>query len=370
MALALAGAFAVIAATSGVRRERRARLARDAAAEEVLALAISVEDADADAFARATGDGRGGADGVSSADVGFVDVGAAADDRGTAEAVESGGRAEGGANADATAPTCRFCFEESGELVSPCACAGTSAYVHVGCLRRWQQISLQTHGSDESACRVCGEAFSLPKPPALQRLAMWFSPSADDRAAQYGRVWMQMMINTAFPADGMESLARPGQVARLIAAAETRVWAKREIRRGNALLRVLSRLVNACEWTHGICVLLYAATGMSGIGLEIMSHAAIALATEQAPRAPALPIRATFIGVSRPVSHALLGLANGPIEALVHLTAPLHRLVHFLTLYPSYSFPGGAPEEHDGPRRRRPRLHLDFGVAAHRAHGF
>lgn len=164
----------------------------------------------------------------------------------------------------------------------------------------------------------------------------------------------------------MEALARPEQVMRLVAAAETRIWAKREIRKGNALFRVLSRLANACEWTHGICVLLYAATGMSGVGLEIISHAALALATEQAPGAPALPIRATLIGVSRPVSHALLGLCNGPIEALVHLTAPLHRLVHFLTLYPSYSFPGGTPEERAGRRRHRPRLSFDFGVAAQR----
>lgn len=368
MAHALAGAFAVLAATSGVRRERRERRARDAAATEVLALAISVEDAAADARGDARGVADGLEDGLEDADVRFVDAGASAGEDGTA-AVTGGGR-DGEGAADATAPTCRFCFEESGDLVSPCACSGTSAHVHVGCLRRWQQISLQTHGSDESACRVCGEAFSLPKPPALQRLAMWFSPSADDRAAQYGRVWMQMMINTAFPGDDMESLARPGQLARLVAAAETRIWAKREIRRGNALFRVLSRLASACEWTHGICVLLYAATGMSGVGLEIISHAALALATEQAPGAPALPIRATLLGVSRPVSHALLGLCNGPLGALVHLTAPLHRLVHFFTLYPSYSFPGGTPEEHDGERRRRPRLRLDFGVAARRGHGF
>ena len=28
---------------------------------------------------------------------------------------------------------CRICLEESGELISPCACKGTAGYVHVEC---------------------------------------------------------------------------------------------------------------------------------------------------------------------------------------------------------------------------------------------
>ena len=40
--------------------------------------------------------------------------------------------------APSDAPCCRFCFEEHGNLVSPCSCAGTAGVVHVECLRRWQ----------------------------------------------------------------------------------------------------------------------------------------------------------------------------------------------------------------------------------------
>jgi len=43
---------------------------------------------------------------------------------------------------------CRFCFEpssevegeQSGELISPCACKGTQQYVHKSCLARWQEV--------------------------------------------------------------------------------------------------------------------------------------------------------------------------------------------------------------------------------------
>lgn len=255
------------------------------------------------------------------------------------------------------AAQCRFCFEESGDLVSPCACSGTAAYVHVGCVRRWQRVSLQTHGCEEYACRVCGETFSLPKAPLPQRIAQWFSPRADDRVSQYGKVWLQMMINTALPGADTEALARPGQVARLLSAAEARIWAKREIRKGNALLRSLSRLLIACEWTHGTLVLLYAATGMGGIGLDIVSHAAIAMTTEQAPGASLIPLRA--------MSHALIGVCNGPLESLVRVTQPLHRLVHFFTFYPSFSLAYGAPENRERRRGHRPLVHFDFSVGAH-----
>ena len=40
-------------------------------------------------------------------------------------------------------PICRICLsgKDASELVSPCACRGTQAYVHLRCLRRWQQTS-------------------------------------------------------------------------------------------------------------------------------------------------------------------------------------------------------------------------------------
>jgi len=48
---------------------------------------------------------------------------------------------------------CRFCFdeeEEGNELISPCRCKGGQKWIHLGCLRKWQRmtiISQPTHPS-------------------------------------------------------------------------------------------------------------------------------------------------------------------------------------------------------------------------------
>ena len=267
--------------------------------------------------------------------------------------------------APSDAPCCRFCFEERGDLVSPCACAGTAGYVHVECLRRWQKVSLQSHGTEESACRVCGETFTLPKAPALQRLGQWFAPGADDRVAQYGRVWLQMMMNTALPGEETEPLTRAAQLLPLVSCAEVRIWARREIRKGNQILRALARFSNACEWTHSLFVLLYVMVGMSGTGIDMLAT-------------PSFDGEGWRVADRRPlrrVGQALLALCTGPLNAAVQLTAPLHHLVHVLTLYPSYSLApmgdaGGAERAaaaREGQRRRvrdrhahghGPRLHF------------
>ena len=96
---------------------------------------------------------------------------------------------------EAARPSCRFCFEPRGDLVSPCACAGTAAFVHEHCLRRWQRVSLRTHGVEENACRVCGETFALAKAPAAARLAQWFSPCAHDRVEQYAKFALRTVLN-------------------------------------------------------------------------------------------------------------------------------------------------------------------------------
>ena len=46
------------------------------------------------------------------------------------------------------APSCRFCFEGPafGALISPCACSGTQAHVHIKCLRRWQRTTRSADG--------------------------------------------------------------------------------------------------------------------------------------------------------------------------------------------------------------------------------
>ncbi|KAK9804843.1 hypothetical protein WJX72_008395 [[Myrmecia] bisecta] len=68
---------------------------------------------------------------------------------------------------------CRFCFDETddvAELISPCKCKGTQAYVHSKCLRKWQEnvLALHTTRRDERAhrCSVCHELFSQ-QPPSI-----------------------------------------------------------------------------------------------------------------------------------------------------------------------------------------------------------
>ncbi len=44
--------------------------------------------------------------------------------------------------------TCRICLEE-GDLIQPCNCTGTTAYVHEECLMKWLTIS------DRRDCEIC-----------------------------------------------------------------------------------------------------------------------------------------------------------------------------------------------------------------------
>lgn len=51
-------------------------------------------------------------------------------------------------------PSCRICLEESGILVSPCACKGSSGFVHSECLERWIK---ERNGED--TCEICQEKY-------------------------------------------------------------------------------------------------------------------------------------------------------------------------------------------------------------------
>merc|ERR1719160_890048 len=72
-------------------------------------------------------------------------------------------------SAESNAAVCRFCLEteltdaspEDARLVSTCNCRGTSAMVHLGCLRRWQASGVGHRLTPESldraaTCGVCG----------------------------------------------------------------------------------------------------------------------------------------------------------------------------------------------------------------------
>lgn len=63
--------------------------------------------------------------------------------------------------------SCRICFEEGhgkSQLVSPCKCKGTQEYVHLHCLRMWQDNVLRWgDGTDQRAyyCNVCKAPYSV-----------------------------------------------------------------------------------------------------------------------------------------------------------------------------------------------------------------
>lgn len=52
---------------------------------------------------------------------------------------------------------CRICFEEGGNLVSPCNCSGTSAYIHSHCLDQY------VYHYPDRICRVCHTEFRTPR---------------------------------------------------------------------------------------------------------------------------------------------------------------------------------------------------------------
>uniref|UniRef100_UPI003AADD0C4 E3 ubiquitin-protein ligase MARCHF3 n=1 Tax=Centroberyx gerrardi TaxID=166262 RepID=UPI003AADD0C4 len=62
---------------------------------------------------------------------------------------------------DSEEPFCRICHEGggSGELLSPCECAGTLAMVHRACLEHWLTASNSSH------CELCHHQFALERLP-------------------------------------------------------------------------------------------------------------------------------------------------------------------------------------------------------------
>lgn len=72
-----------------------------------------------------------------------------------------------GVDGSALGLSCRVCFEDCVdklELVSPCACTGTQRFVHLRCLRRWQDSVQKRNAADERAyrCSVCRSFFTIP----------------------------------------------------------------------------------------------------------------------------------------------------------------------------------------------------------------
>jgi len=69
-----------------------------------------------------------------------------------------------------SAKACRICLESSaefGRLVSPCACRGSSAWVHEECLSKWCERK-----DDYYTCDLCHQAFTGPTAVFLGRAAL------------------------------------------------------------------------------------------------------------------------------------------------------------------------------------------------------
>jgi hypothetical protein len=51
-------------------------------------------------------------------------------------------------------PTCRICLEDTGILIQPCGCKGSTANVHEACLKRWVEES------NSQECEICKEPYA------------------------------------------------------------------------------------------------------------------------------------------------------------------------------------------------------------------
>lgn len=49
---------------------------------------------------------------------------------------------------------CRFCLDETGEMMAPCKCSGSIEYIHMDCLRRWV-VQDGIINEDRVICGLC-----------------------------------------------------------------------------------------------------------------------------------------------------------------------------------------------------------------------
>jgi hypothetical protein len=62
---------------------------------------------------------------------------------------------------------CRICFEgaEEEDLVRPCACRGSAAFIHIGCLKEWhrstvkQSLVTQSGRVTTPRCKTCKQPY-------------------------------------------------------------------------------------------------------------------------------------------------------------------------------------------------------------------
>ena len=122
------------------------------------------------------------------------------DDNDTGSAAEAAGAVHDVAAPEVDAPVCRFCFEEAepraygGQLITPCACTGTQAHIHVRCLLTWQD----TAADGAAICQVCRQKFNIPG--QLWWEVVWgvFRRGIRKRATTYLLLCARLWADTAY----------------------------------------------------------------------------------------------------------------------------------------------------------------------------
>lgn len=56
---------------------------------------------------------------------------------------------------------CRLCFEGGEGLIAPCACAGTTKWVHRACLNKWRYLGQTTNRKSMTECPTCHDQYHL-----------------------------------------------------------------------------------------------------------------------------------------------------------------------------------------------------------------
>ena len=89
--------------------------------------------------------------------------------------------------------TCRICFEESGDFISPCHCRGTQQYVHKHCVWRWR---LRFPPNDERyiLCGVCKGVYTTNEVPAEIRRPVLIRLRDDDRCVVERRIAFALLL--------------------------------------------------------------------------------------------------------------------------------------------------------------------------------
>eukprot|EP00929_Paragymnodinium_shiwhaense_P007221 TRINITY_DN111153_c0_g1_i1.p1 TRINITY_DN111153_c0_g1~~TRINITY_DN111153_c0_g1_i1.p1 ORF type:complete len:1203 (-),score=287.37 TRINITY_DN111153_c0_g1_i1:90-3698(-) len=91
---------------------------------------------------------------------------------------------------------CRYCLVDSGELVAPCDCRGSSKWVHLGCLRQWQKSVVLTQSTHpryqtniDEICNVCFQPFKgAYKPPSRHERMLEYTGDELPKLLQKGNL--------------------------------------------------------------------------------------------------------------------------------------------------------------------------------------